>query len=214
MRIRMGRALTLGSSLAIGALSAGAVVSDATAVGHGGQASCGPRPAQTLVADRVARIYGIRTGKNAVLYQGGPHWALYNYYGCAVGGGKSELLARASFSAPRVDRCHAAAYLDCVREIRLVGTIVGYIADAGELDTSNGALTVRDLTTRRVLHIERTSFQQPDLGQSIIRFVLARSGNIAWVTRTASGGPLPGDNEPAGSSTIRRAIGQTVDTLD
>jgi len=165
-------------------------------------------------ADRVARIYAIRTGKDAVLYPGGPHWTLYDYYGCAVGSGKPELLARASFSAPRVDRCHAAAYLDCVREIRLVGAMVGYIADAGELDTSTGTLTVRDLTTRRVLHTVRTSFQQPDLGQSVIRFVLARSGNIAWVTRTASGGPLPGDNGPPDSSTIQRAIGQTVDTLD
>lgn len=200
MRIRPGRILNLRSSLAIAALCSAAyvVLFVAAPTSHGQKASCGPTSAQTVVTDSAARIYRVPTGHS-------PLGTLYNYYGCTVGNAKSELLARSAFSGIRLYSC---VRRECrlVRAIRLRGAMVGVIVERHDTDTVSTTLTVRDLADGHVLHTVQAD-TVIGYGDSLITYVLAPSGNVAWATETTSP-----DFGPHG--TIHRVIGHTVTTLD
>ncbi len=152
------------------------------------RAACGPANAQTVTADTAARIYRVPTGHS-------PLGTLYNYYGCTVAGAKSQLLASTSA-------------LSRVRAIKLRGAMSGFIVDQHGVDTGSSTLTVRDLTDGRVVHTVAVSYMVPRLFDSLVSYVLAPSGNIAWATERS---PNFG---PQGEVTIHRAIGRTVTTLD
>jgi len=200
VRIRSDRIRSLGSSLAIVALCGAAyLLSFAAASGsHGQKASCGPISAETVVADRAARVYRVITGHD-------PAGTLHSYYGCTVGHAESQLLARSAFSGIRLYSC---VVRECrlVRAIRLVGATVGVIVERHDTDTVSTTLTVRDLAGGHVLHTVQAD-TVVGYGDSLITYVLARSGNVAWATETTSP-----DFRPHG--TIHRVIGHTVATLD
>jgi hypothetical protein len=201
VRIRLGRILSVGSSLAIAALCGVAyvVLFPADSGSHGRKASCGPIGAQTVVADSAARIYRVPTGHD-------PLGTLYNYDGCTVGNAKSRLLARSAFNGVRIYGC-VVSECRLVRAIRLVGATVGVIVDVHGVDTVTGSLTVRDLAGGRALHKVQTYWQVPGYGDRLITYVLAPSGNIAWATETRW-------SNFRHHWTIHRAIGHTVSTLD
>ena len=202
MRIRPGRMRSLGSSLAIVAFCGAAclILSPAASGRHGKRASCGPARAQTVVADRVARVYRVPAGH-------GPFGNLYDYYGCALGNAKPRLVARAA-SRPRGVRVYGCGGQGCwlVTAIRLVGAKVGVIVEYHGIDFVDGTLTVRDLADDRVLHRFRTDWIAPGYGVRLITCVLAPSGNVAWSTETSSA--------PGHHGIIHRAVGKAFSTLD
>lgn len=200
MRVRPGRILNLRSSPAIAVLcgTAYVVLFVAAPGSHGQKASCGPTSAQTVMADTAARIYRVPTGHS-------PLGTLYKYYGCTVGNAKSKLLTTSALSRVRVFSC-VASECGSVRAIRLRGAKVGVIVDRHGVDTGSSTLTVRDLAGGHVLHTVQTN-RVIGYGDSLITYVLAPSGNVAWATETTSP-----DFGPHG--TIHRAIGHTVTTLD
>ncbi len=204
MRIRPCCGRSLGSSLAIAALCAAAylVLFPAASGSRGQKASCGPTGAATVVADRAARVYRVTTGHD-------PLGTLGSYYGCTVGHAKSQLLARSAFSGIRLYSC-VVSQCRLVRAIRLVGATVGVIVERHGTDTVNTTLTVRDLAGGHVLHTVQAD-TVVGYGESLITYVLARSGNIAWATVTTSPGPH-GTSHRKG--TMYSAIGRTVSTLD
>ncbi|HEY6398400.1 MAG TPA: hypothetical protein VIX82_13200, partial [Solirubrobacteraceae bacterium] len=143
------------------------------------KAACGPAGAQTVVADRAARIYRVPTGHN-------PLGTLYNYFGCTARGGKPQLLA-------------STTPMSRVREIKLSGAVVGFIVDEHGVDTGSSTLTVRNLTSGGVLHTASVSYMVPRLFDSLVTYVLSASGNLAWATeRNPNFGPY-------GEVTIHRA---------
>lgn len=204
MRIRFDRKRSLGSSLAIAALSVAAylVLFPAASDSHGQKASCGPTGSETVVVDRAARVYRVTTGHD-------PFGTLHSYYGCAVGHAKSQLLARSAFRGIRLYSC-VVSECRLVRAIRLVGATVGVIVERHGTDTVNTTLTVRDLAAGHVLHTVQ-AHTVVGYGDSLITYVLARSGNIAWATVTTSPGPH-GALQRNGA--IYSAVGHTVSTLD
>ncbi len=193
-----------GSLLAIAALSAGAcvVLFPGASGGHGQSSSCGPISTQTVVTDRAARVYRITTRTD-------PAGTLHSYYGCTVGNGKSHLLVRNAFNGVRLYGC-VVSECRLVRAIRLVGTTVGVIVERHGTDTVSTTLTVRDLAAGHVLHIVEAD-TVVGYGDSLITYVLAPSGNIAWATVTTSSGPHGTFHR---TGTIHCAIGQTMSTLD
>jgi hypothetical protein len=160
------------------------------------------------VADRAARIYRVPTGHDGLS-------TLYNYDGCTVGNAKSQLLARSAFSGVRLYGC-AGTGCRLVRAIRLVGATVGVIVEHHGLDSVSTTLTVRDLAGGHVLHTVQTySLLVIGVGERLITYVLAPSGNIAWATVCQGQdacGPHP--QRPTSVGTVHRAIGHTVSTLD
>lgn len=204
MRIRPDRMRSLGSSLAIAALCGVAyLLSVPAALGsHGRKASCGPISAETVVADRAARVYRVITGHD-------PAGTLHSYYGCTVGHAESQFLARSAFSGIRLYSC---VVRECrlVRAIRLAGAAVGVIVERHDTDTVSATLTVRDLAAGHVLHTVQVD-TVVGYGDNLITYVLARSGNIAWATETTSPGPHGTFHR---TGTIYGAIGHTVSTLD
>ncbi|MBV9603735.1 MAG: hypothetical protein JO027_01440, partial [Solirubrobacterales bacterium] len=131
--------------------------------------------------------------------------------GCAAGSARSQLLAGGVISLPG-KRVYGCAGRGCrlIEVIRLVGADVGFIVEHHGLDTVDGTLTVRDLADDRGLHTVQ-AHTVIGYGERLITYVIAPSGNIAWATDTTSPGPQ-GNFRHIG--TIRRAIGQTVTTLD
>jgi hypothetical protein len=152
------------------------------------KAACGPAQAQTVVADSAARIYRVPAGHTAL-------GTLYDYYGCTGGTAKPQLLSSGSA-------------LSRARAVKLRGAIAGLIVDQHGVDTGSSTLIVRDLTTGRVLHTVTVSYMVPRLFDSLVTYVLAPSGNIAWATESS---PNFGTKSRV---TIHRAIGRTVATLD
>jgi hypothetical protein len=204
VRIRPNRIRSLGASLAVAALCAAAyLIFFAPASGsHGQQAPCGPISAETVVADRAARVYRVTTGHD-------PAGTLHSYYGCTVGHAEPQLLARNAFIGIRLYSC-VVSECRLVRAIRLVGATVGVVIERHGTDTVSTTLTVRDLAgayvLRRVLADTVVGY-----GDSLIIYVLAQSGNIAWATETTSPGPY-GILHRTG--TIHRAVGRAISTLD
>ncbi len=153
-----------------------------------------PTGARTVVADRVARIYRVPTGIGLL-------GTLYNYYGCTVANAESLLLASASaLPGFRVYGCVAS---ECVfvRAIRLRGAKVGVIVERHGVDTGSSTLTVRDLAGGHVLHTVAVSYMVPRLLDSLVTYVLAPSGNVAWATERSP------DFGADGTVTIHRVIG-------
>jgi hypothetical protein len=97
-----------------------------------------------------------------------------------------------------------------VRRIRLKGAMVGFIVEDHGLDTVDGTLTVRDLAAGRVLHTVQAD-TVVGYGDTLITYVLAPSGDLAWATVTTSAG-AHGSFRRTG--TIHSVIGQIVSTLD
>lgn len=200
MRIRPDRRLRLGSPLAIASVCGVAylVLVGAGPGSHAQKGSRGPISAQTVVADRAARVYGVPTGNSRV-------GTIYDYDACAVANGKAQPLARSA----RIGVCLARPVAnECrlVRELHLSRATVGVIVERHGVDTVDSTLTVRDLAGAHVLHTMQTS-TIIGYGDSLITYVLAASGSIAWATVTTSPNVHP-------HATIHRAIGQTVRTLD
>lgn len=175
-------------TLSLVCVAGGLGVFTATASTRAGQASCGPLAAHTVAADSSARIYRVVIGHAFI----GP---LYAYYGCSVAQGKPALLSSAN-------------PLTRVRMVELRGAIAGLIVDRHGVDTGGSTLTVRDLADGRLLHTVGVSYMVPRVFDSLVTYVLAPSGNIAWTTDRSS------VLRSAGNVTIRRAIGHTVRTLD
>jgi hypothetical protein len=190
VRIRPGRILNLRSLLALAALCGAAyvILFVLAASTRAQKAACGPTGAKTVVADSVGRIYRVPTGRTAL-------GTLYDYYGCTPGAAKPQLLASTSA-------------LRRVRAIRLRGTMAGFIVDQHGVDTGSSTLTVRDLAGGKVLHTVSVSYMVPRLFDSLVTYVLAPSGNVAWATERNPG------FGPHSEVTIHRAIGHTVTTLD
>ena len=168
--------------------------------GHASNAPCGPARAQTVVADRVARVYRVPAGH-------GPFGKLYDYHGCAIGNAKAQLVARTA-SQPHGNRVYGCGGPGCslVTAIRLAGAKVGVIVEHHGIDFVDGTLTVRDLADGRLVHRLQTGWIAPDRGVRLITCVLAPSGNVAWSTETSSATHHYGS--------IHRAIGHTLSTLD
>jgi hypothetical protein len=113
--------------------------------------------------------------------------------------------ARPAASPVRVFSC-VASECTLVRAIRLRGAKVGVIVDRHGVDTLSSTLTVRDLAGAHVLHTVHPN-SAIGYGDSLITYVLAPSGNVAWATETTS--PKFGRH-----GTIHRAIGHSLSTLD
>lgn len=162
------------------------------------------RARATVVADRAARVYRVMTGR-------GQLGSLYDYHGCTPGKAKPQLLARSVSSLPGV-RVYGCGGRGCrlIRAIRLKGATVGAIVEYHGLDNVESTLTVRDLFGDRVLH-RVDAATVVGYGTSLITYVLAPSGDIAWSIVTTSAGRR-GAFLHVG--TIHRVIGQTVTTLD
>lgn len=199
--------------LAVAALGGSAYLVSAAAVSAQHRHVCGMPSAQTVVADRVARVYRVPSGHDEL-------GRVYVYYGCAVGNSKPQRLVR---DASRLTgaRRFGCGDLGCtvVRSIHLAGATVGAIIEFHGLDSINGTLTVRDLRSRHALHTVQTYAVVGGgtliAGDLLISYVLARSGNIAWST-VCYGLDACGPNSQSRSTLgiIHRAIGHSVMTLD
>jgi hypothetical protein len=192
VRIRRGRIVKLRSVLALAALCGAACVIlfvlAPTTRAH--QAACGAASDQTVVADRAARIYRVPTPAGNT-----PLASSYEYLGCTPSHAKPRLLASTGPTAS-------------IREIRLRGAIAGFIVDRTGVDTGQMTLKVLDLADGHVLHTVVTNYMVPVSVTSIVTYVLARSGNIAWAIAQS------GDLRPHEIVTISRAIGRSVRTLE
>lgn len=200
--------------LAVAALAGAAYLVSATAVSAQHRHVCGARSAQTVVADRVARVYRLPAGADEL-------GRVYDYYGCAVGDSKPRRLA--SDASPIAGaRRFGCGDRGCrlIRSIRLVRATVGAIVEFHGLDSINGMVTVRDLASGHALHTVETyavvGAGTLIAGDLLISYVLAPSGDIAWST-VCSGLDACGPSNPHPRTSvgiIQSAIGHTVSTLD
>lgn len=199
--------------MAVAVLGGGAYLVFSPAVSARHLHPCGARGAQTVAANRVARVYRVPTGHGQL----GP---LYDYYACATGNAKPQRLVRDASAVAGARRfvCGGGG-CTVIRSIRLVGATVGPIVELHGLDSINGTLTVRDLAGAHALYALQTyalvGAGTLIAGNLLISYVLAPSGNLAWSTvcngLDACG---PERNPPKSIGTVHTAIGHTVSTLD
>lgn len=171
--------------------AAGCLLAAPSAMSAAEQPACGPASARTIVADAVARVYRVRRVR-----AGAQGDVSYQYYGCTTGEGTPVMIGFTD-AANRI------------RAVKLVGTLVGAIADQNGVDSATSTLAITDLATGRALHTTQTLTVYLPNGsdENLVTYVLSPSGDIAWATSRSSLGRKP-------VATIRRVIGHTVNVLD
>lgn len=159
MRLRCAAFVGLIALTACGSSSGRASQRSVTSAASG---RCGPAAAQTLTADRVARVY--ESGANV--------------YGCATAAGRSFLLGA---SARTIREGRAGPFA-------LAGTDVAYGYTRYGVDTVAAQVIVRDLASGRQVRSEPPTSQPPrvEFAQSIEAIVVKADGAVAWVGESGS----------------------------